>query len=380
MLKMPAESARGVPAANANADGAFVRIDGVSKHFGDVPALQDASVNIRRGEILTLLGPSGGGKTTLLNVVAGFLAPDIGSIHIDGRPVTDVPPYRREIGVLFQNYALFPHMNVASNVAYGLKMRGTPKAEIQRRLAEVLALVRLTGYQTRRPRQLSGGQQQRVALARALAISPKVLLLDEPFSALDKNLRGSMQLELKDIQRKLGVTTIFVTHDQSEALSLSDRIAVLSEGRIRQVGTPDAIYRRPADRFVAGFVGDVNVLRAELVRVEGETAFVGLGVATLAVPAEPLRGLSQGAPVDLFLRPEQLHLTARGGTSLCEGVIAAHSYQGGHVDIHIASEAAVSGRILVRQTQSDAAAHWPVGAEGAIGCETQEAVAFPPEP
>ena len=236
MLKMPAESARGVPAANANADGAFVRIDGVSKHFGDVPALQDASVNIRRGEILTLLGPSGGGKTTLLNVVAGFLAPDIGSIHIDGRPVTDVPPYRREIGVLFQNYALFPHMNVASNVAYGLKMRGTPKAEIQRRLAEVLALVRLTGYQTRRPRQLSGGQQQRVALARALAISPKVLLLDEPFSALDKNLRGSMQLELKDIQRKLGVTTIFVTHDQSEALSLSDRIAVLSEGRIRQVG------------------------------------------------------------------------------------------------------------------------------------------------
>ena len=171
-----------------------------------------------RGEILTLLGPSGGGKTTLLNLVAGFLAPDSGSIHIDGRPVTDVPPYRREIGVLFQNYALFPHMNVAANVGYGLKMRHASKAEIQRRVAEVLALVQLTGYEHRKPRQLSGGQQQRVALARALAISPKVLLLDEPFSALDKNLRASMQLELKEIQRKLGVTTIFVTHDQSEAL------------------------------------------------------------------------------------------------------------------------------------------------------------------
>jgi spermidine/putrescine ABC transporter ATP-binding subunit len=379
MLKMAAELAQGVPVTSANAESAFVRIDGVSKHFGDVAALQDASLAIRRGEILTLLGPSGGGKTTLLNLVAGFLAPDSGSIHIDGRPVTDVPPYQREIGVLFQNYALFPHMNVASNVAYGLKMRRAPKAEIQRRLAELLALVRLTGYETRRPRQLSGGQQQRVALARALAISPKVLLLDEPFSALDKNLRGSMQLELKEIQRKLGVTTIFVTHDQSEALSLSDRIAVLSEGRIRQIGTPDTIYRRPADRFVAGFVGDVNVLRAELARVEGDTAFVELDVAAFAVPAEPLRGLLQGTPVDLFLRPEQLHLTARGGTSLCEGVIAAQSYQGAYVDIHIVSAAAVSGRILVRQTQSDAAAHWPVGAEVAIACASKDGMAFPRE-
>src|SRR5947209_4381963 len=342
-LKMAAEThSHGALVPSADADSAVVRIEGVSKSFGDVLALCDASLQIHRGEILTLLGPSGGGKTTLLNLVAGFLWPDSGSIHIDGRPVTDVPPYKREVGVLFQNYALFPHMNVASNVGYGLKIRGTAKAAMQRRIAEVLALVRLTGYETRKPRQLSGGQQQRVALARALAISPKVLLLDEPFSALDKNLRGSMQLELKEIQRKLGVTTIFVTHDQSEALSLSDRIAVLSEGRIRQIGTPDTIYRRPADRFVAGFVGDVNALRAELARVEGDTAFVELDVAAFAVPAEPLRGLLQGTPVDLFLRPEQLHLTARGGTSLCEGVIAAQSYQGAYVDIHIVSAAAVS--------------------------------------
>jgi spermidine/putrescine ABC transporter ATP-binding subunit len=376
---MAAERARRIPVPSANADPAFLRIEGLSKHFGDVAALQDASLDIRHGEILTLLGPSGGGKTTLLNLVAGFLVPDSGSIHIDGRPVTDLPSYKREIGVLFQNYALFPHMNVAANVAYGLKMRRASKAEIQRRVAEVLALVRLTGYDARKPRQLSGGQQQRVALARALAISPKVLLLDEPFSALDKNLRGSMQLELKEIQRKLGVTTIFVTHDQSEALSLSDRIAVLSEGRIRQVGTPDAIYKRPADRFVAGFVGDVNLLRAKLAKFENETAFVELGAAMLAVPAEPLRTLSEGARLDLFLRPEQLSLSPRGGPSLCEGVIAAHSYQGAHLDIHVASDAAVSGRILVRQTQFDAAAHWPIGAEVAIASIGKEAAAFPPE-
>jgi spermidine/putrescine ABC transporter ATP-binding subunit len=363
----------------ADADSAFVHIEGVSKSFGEVLALEDASLQVHRGEILTLLGPSGGGKTTLLNLVAGFLGPDSGSIHIDGRPVTNVPPYKREIGVLFQNYALFPHMNVASNVGYGLKMRGTAKAAMQRRIAEVLALVRLTGYESRKPRQLSGGQQQRVALARALAVLPKVLLLDEPFSALDKNLRASMQLELKDIQRKLGVTTIFVTHDQSEALSLSDRIAVLSEGRICQVGTPDAIYRRPADRFVAAFVGDVNVFRARLERVEGEVGHISLGASTLVLPAGPLRGLSSGAPVDVFLRPEQLCLKQRGETSLCEGVIAAHSYQGGHVDIHVASDAALSGRILIRQTQSDAAVHWRVGAEVAIACMGEDAIAFPPE-
>ncbi|MBV8851405.1 MAG: ABC transporter ATP-binding protein, partial [Methylobacteriaceae bacterium] len=303
---------------------------------------------------------------------------DSGAIHIAGEPVTDVPPYKREIGVLFQNYALFPHMNVAANVGYGLKIRHMRKAEIERRVAEVLTLVRLTGYESRKPRQLSGGQQQRVALARALAISPKVLLLDEPFSALDKNLRASMQLELKEIQRKLGVTTIFVTHDQSEALSLSDRLVVLSEGRIRQVGAPSDIYRRPADRFVAGFVGDVNLLRARLVRFEGDAAVVALGAATLAVPAQSLRGLSPGAPVDLFLRPEQLRLAQRSEAALCDGVIAAHSYQGAHVDIHVGSDAAVSGRILIRQAQSDAAACWPVGAGVAIACETQEAVAFPP--
>ena len=374
---MPADP-RPVGAAAHDNDRAFVRIAVISKRFGDVAALEEASLDITRGEILTLLGPSGSGKTTLLNLIAGFLAPDAGSIHIDGQPVTDVPPYKREIGLLFQNYALFPHMNVAANVGYGLKMRGVAKAEIQRRVGEVLALVRLTGYESRKPRQLSGGQQQRVALARALAISPKVLLLDEPFSALDKNLRASMQLELKDIQRRLGVTTVFVTHDQSEALSLSDRIVVLSDGRIRQTGTPDAIYRRPADRFVAGFVGDVNVFRAEFQRAELDMAAVKLGAMTCRVPLQPLRNVSPAAPVDLFLRPEQLCLVAADEPSLCKGMIAAHSYQGAHADIHVTSAAALSGRILIR-VPSDAAPRWPAGMQVAISALSLDAVAFPPE-
>ena len=234
---------------------------------------------------MTLLGPSGCGKTTLLNLVAGFLEPDRGEIAIDGRRITDLPTYRREIGIMFQSYALFPHMSVAANVGYGLKMRRTRQPEIARRVAEALALVKLAGLEDRRPRQLSGGQQQRVALARALVIRPEVLLLDEPFSALDRNLRASMQVEIKEIQRKLGVTTIFVTHDQSEALSLSDRIAVIAEGRIRQLGTPDEIYRRPADRFVASFVGDVNVLRCSPRAYRGATAMVALGPVQLTVPA-----------------------------------------------------------------------------------------------
>src|SRR5882724_10414957 len=252
------------PASMVGRDNAAVHFDAVTKRFGDVVALNEVSLAIRRGEFMTLLGPSGCGKTTLLKLAAGFLGLDGGSIAIHGKCVNDVPTYKREIGMMFQNYALFPHMTVAANVAYGLKVRHVDKHEIGRRVGEALALVKLTGMEERKPRQLSGGQQQRVALARALVINPTVLLLDEPFSALDKNLRGSMQVELKQIQRELGVTTIFVTHDQGEALSMSDRIAVMSAGRIRQIAAPGDVYRRPADRFVASFVGDVNVLTGRL--------------------------------------------------------------------------------------------------------------------
>ncbi|MGI3901420.1 MAG: ABC transporter ATP-binding protein, partial [Janthinobacterium lividum] len=211
----PAE--RSVPQAKVRPVPA-VRLDGVSKQFGAATALEDTWLEVMQGEFLTLLGPSGCGKTTLLNMMAGFLEPDTGEIFIGGDLVTATPPYEREVGIVFQNYALFPHMDVARNVGYGLRMRGVPKREIDERVNEALDLVRLQGFADRRPKQLSGGQQQRVALARALVIRPKVLLLDEPFSALDKNLRGSMQVELKEIQRRLGVTTVFVTHDQGEAL------------------------------------------------------------------------------------------------------------------------------------------------------------------
>jgi putative spermidine/putrescine transport system ATP-binding protein len=354
-----------------------VRLEGIVKRFGDTVALQDVQLPIRRGELMTLLGPSGCGKTTLLNLVAGFLVPDSGDIAIDGERVTDIPPHKREIGMMFQSYALFPHMDVAANVGYGLRMRRLPRAEIARRVADALALVKRTGLEDRRPRQLSGGQQQRVALARALIVRPKVLLLDEPFSALDKSLRASMQVEIKEIQRKLGVTTIFVTHDQSEALSLSDRIAVMSEGRIRQCATPDEVYRRPADRFVASFVGDVNVLHARLDRVEGGSSIIALGAARIAVPSATLGALVVGAPVDLFVRPEQLRVADAGEPVATQGIVAAHVYQGGHVDLYVDAPEVVSGRLLMRLAGSDAMARWPVGARLGVVISDADAVAFP---
>ena len=353
-----------------------VALDGVTKRFGEVTALDAVRLSVRRGELMTLLGPSGCGKTTLLNLVAGFLAPDAGEITIDGERVTDLPTYRREIGIMFQSYALFPHMSVAANVGYGLKMRYVPKAEVARRVAEALALVKLEGLDDRRPRQLSGGQQQRVALARALVIRPRVLLLDEPFSALDRNLRAAMQVEIKEIQKKLGVTTIFVTHDQSEALSLSDRIAVIAQGRIRQLGTPDDIYRRPVDRFVASFVGDVNVLRARLERSDGDIAVVALGAAQVPVPARTLRGAMPGAGVDLFVRPEDLRVAEPGEAAALNGTVAAQIYQGGHVDLYVEVPEAASGRVLLRLPGHQAMSRWPVGTP--IALAVGEAVAFGP--
>src|SRR6476660_1473745 len=332
-------------ASRPNGEGIAVQLDRVTKRFGKTTARDDVSLLVRRGELMTLLGPSGCGKTTLLNLVAGFLIPDGGEIAIDGRRVTDVPPYRRESGIMFQQYALFPHMSVAANVGYGLKMRRIARPEIARRVAEALALIKLEGLEDRKPRQLSGGQQQRVALARALVIRPKVLLLDEPFSALDRNLRASMQVEIKEIQRKLGVTTIFVTHDQSEALSLSDRIAVLAEGRIRQLGTPDEIYCRPVDRFVASFVGDVNVLHARLEQVDGAVATVALGAARVKVPSHTLQGAATGSIVDLFVRPEELRPAEHSSAVAADGIVAAQSYQGGHVDLYVDAPEALSGRV-----------------------------------
>ncbi|MBX9589869.1 MAG: ABC transporter ATP-binding protein [Hyphomonadaceae bacterium] len=364
----------------SGSDDASVRLLGTCKRFGAVTALEDATISVRRGELMSLLGPSGCGKTTLLNLVAGFLAADSGQIEIDGERVNDIPTYKREIGMMFQNYALFPHMSIAENVGYGLRMRGIAKPDLKRRVAEALALVRLTGVEDRRPHQLSGGQQQRVALARALVISPRVLLLDEPFSALDRNLRASMQIEIKEIQRQLGVTTIFVTHDQGEALSLSDRIAVMFEGRIRQVGTPDEIYRRPADRFVASFVGDVNVLRARLDSVDGGLAAVTLGRARISVSREPLTRVRPGDRVDLFVRPEQVRFAQAGEPIAVEGTVAAHIYQGDHVNLYVDAPEVCASRLLVRSLEPDAITRWPIGARVGVSIVGTGAIAFEAEP
>jgi spermidine/putrescine ABC transporter ATP-binding subunit len=365
----------GMAAAEDSPDAA-VRFAGVSKRFGGVAALHEISFSIRRGEFMTLLGPSGCGKTTILNLIAGFFSPDGGEIRVDGELVNDVPTYKRQVGMMFQNYALFPHMSVATNIGYGLKARHLPKSEIDRRLRDVLALVRLVGYEERRPRELSGGQQQRVALARALVINPRVLLLDEPFSALDKNLRASMQVELREIQRKLGVTTVFVTHDQSEALSLSDRLAVISEGRIRQLGTPEETYRQPSDRFVASFVGDTNVLRARIERIDATCAIVALGAARIRVAAASLRHLAVSAAVDLFVRPEQLRLAELNEPCASNGTIVAQVYQGGHVDIYLECADSVAGRVLARLSGPQAMTPRSIGAPVGLSLNTDEAIAF----
>ncbi len=248
----------------AGEGSAELLIEGVAKRFGDVVALDHVSLQVAQGELLTILGPSGSGKTTLLKVVAGFETPDAGRVKVGGADITALPPAKRDIGMVFQNYALFPHLSVKANVAFPLEMRNVGRAEIDRRVAEALAMVELAGYEARLPKQLSGGQQQRVALARAIVFNPRLLLLDEPFGALDRKLRETMQLEVRRLQRRLGLTTIFITHDQEEALVLSDRIAVMNKGAIQQIATTTEIYERPANDFVADFVGESNILHGTM--------------------------------------------------------------------------------------------------------------------
>src|SRR4051794_27945161 len=251
-----------------------IELRDIVKQFGDVRAVDHVSMQIRDGEFFSMLGPSGCGKTTCLRLIAGFELPTAGQILIQGQPVGATPAYQRNVNTVFQSYALFPHMNVAENVAFGLQMHNVPKADITRRVQEALALVRLDQYGARRPRQLSGGQQQRVALARALVNHPAVLLLDEPLGALDLKLRKEMQLELKSLQERVGVTFVFVTHDQEEALTMSDRIAVMSGGKVLQVGTPTEIYERPTCRFVADFIGETNFIEGRVSAIEPNSATI----------------------------------------------------------------------------------------------------------
>jgi spermidine/putrescine transport system ATP-binding protein len=285
----------------------MVQLKNVTKRFGNFVAVLDVNLDIRQGEFLTLLGPSGCGKTTLLRMISGFETPTEGAVYLAGQEVTHLPPYKRDVNQVFQSYALFPHLTVAENIAFGLKMKKMPKPEIEERVKQVTQLVSLTGFEQRKPSQLSGGQRQRVALARAIVCQPRVLLLDEPLAALDAKLRHAMQIELKHLQKKVGITFVFVTHDQEEALTMSDRIAVINLGRIEQLGEVAEIYHSPRTTFVANFIGQANIIEATPVSVNGNQARVKLNdaleltVNTSSIPADSKSAL-------VSIRPEKIHL------------------------------------------------------------------------
>ena len=273
----------------------------------EVVAVDNVTLQIRDGEFFSMLGPSGCGKTTTLRMIAGFEHPTAGEIYIHGKPMGLTPPYQRNTNMVFQSYALFPHMTIARNVAFGLEMKKVPKTDIQRRVQEVLEMVRLHGFGPRKPNQLSGGQQQRIALARALVNRPEVLLLDEPLGALDLKLRKEMQIELKTLQREVGITFVYVTHDQEEALTMSDRIAVMHQGKVLHVGSPSEIYERPSCRFVADFIGDTNFLEGVVEQQQGDLVTVVVD-GTLPVVAQSEEVLSPGTPVTVAVRPEKIRL------------------------------------------------------------------------
>ncbi|MBO1074871.1 ABC transporter ATP-binding protein [Roseomonas marmotae] len=304
----------------------LLEITGLSKHFGRIPALEGLDLRVEAGEFLALLGGSGSGKSTLLRLVAGFETPDAGHILLDGRDLTAMPPYARPLNMMFQSYALFPHLSVRGNVAYGLKREGTPRAERDRRVAEALEMVGLGDFATRMPHRLSGGQRQRVALARALVKRPRLLLLDEPLGALDANLRERTGFELRALQRRTGASFIMVTHDQQEALALADRVAVLEQGRLVQLGAPREVYERPATRFVATFLGAANVLEGTL---DGQG---GLGCPGLAATLRPAAPLPAGTTA-LALRPERILAAPRVGAGAAapnttEGVVEEVAFRG----------------------------------------------------
>ena len=318
-------------------DVPLLRFEAVVKKFGTVRAVDGVSLDIRAGEFFALLGPSGCGKTTLLRMLAGFETPDEGRILLDGNDIAQVLPHQRPVNMMFQNYALFPHLSVRDNIAFGLKRAGLPRREIDARVAEMVALVRLEGLEKRRPDQLSGGQKQRVALARSLARRPRLLLLDEPLAALDKKLRESTQAELLALQRRLGMTFIIVTHDQEEAMTVADRIGVMDHGRLEQVASPRALYETPNSRWIAEFVGDVNMFEGHVAAGEAGRLAVATRDAGTIIVAEPRQPLTK-AIVSVAIRPEKIKLSKRGPVSdadsahainRLEGVVTEVSYLGG---------------------------------------------------
>ncbi|HVJ72885.1 MAG TPA: ABC transporter ATP-binding protein [Casimicrobiaceae bacterium] len=340
-----------------------VQVEGVSKRYahrvkGEVYAARDVRLDVAPGEFLTLLGPSGCGKTTTLRMIAGFETPDAGRIRFGGQDVTALPANQRGIGFVFQNYALFPHLPVADNVAYGLEVRRVPAVEAASRVAEVLRLVGLAGYEHQFPSQLSGGEQQRVALARAIVIRPRVLLFDEPLSNLDAKLRVQMRTEIRELQRRLAITTVYVTHDQEEAMAVSDRIAVMNQGRVVQEGTAQDLYHRPVNEFVATFVGRVNLVPGRVVALDGGGVVVSVLGTSIRVPIA-LPGLSAGDVVRVVVRPEAIVLVPSGDAPLVASV-ASHAFLGekieydlrcGEVPLHAVRYNAGPGIVIADGTQ-----------------------------
>ena len=332
-----ADSTKPEPQTDAAADIPLLRIEAVVKKFGGFRAVDRLSLDIRAGEFFALLGPSGCGKTTLLRMLAGFETPNEGRILLDGRDIAQVLPHQRPVNMMFQNYALFPHLTVRDNIGFGLKRAGMPRSQIDARVAEMVALVKLEGLETRKPDQLSGGQKQRVALARSLARRPQVLLLDEPLAALDKKLRESTQLELMELQRRLGMTFVIVTHDQEEAMTVADRIGVMDQGRLEQVATPRELYEAPSSRWVAEFVGDVNIFEGQVESREASRLMISTRDAGTIAVAEPRHPITK-AIVCVAIRPEKVKLSRRGPVSdaihahainRLEGTVTDVGYLGG---------------------------------------------------
>jgi spermidine/putrescine transport system ATP-binding protein len=359
-----AASASGPVATERDEVPAEIRLIDLQKRFGDVRAVDGVSIDVRAGEFFSLLGPSGCGKTTTLRMIGGFELPTGGRILLRDRDITYDAPDKRPVNMVFQQYALFPHLDVGDNIAFGLKRKGVERADITRRVGEALELVRLGGYQRRKPSQLSGGQQQRVALARALVNRPAVLLLDEPLGALDLKLRRQLQLELKRIQAEVGITFVYVTHDQEEALTMSDRIAVMHAGRVEQLGTPEELYERPATRFVADFIGTTNLLGGTvegdgLVRLDGgDLARVGTA------------GLAAGTAIEICLRPEAIAIVE----SEAPGAIAATVDQAAYLGTNVSYQVRTAGGLILSVLAPKTGARLPVGSEVAVSWPPTEAL------
>ncbi|HIS85110.1 MAG TPA: ABC transporter ATP-binding protein [Candidatus Faecivicinus avistercoris] len=339
-------------------DNALLRLSGLEKSIEGTQILRGISLDVQPGEFVTLLGPSGCGKTTTLRIIAGLLSPDAGTVSLDGRDITNLVPEKRDVNTVFQNYALFPHMNVEKNISYGLRVRGVKKPEWQRRVAEMLRLVQLEGYEKRMPSQLSGGQRQRVAIARAVVLNPKLLLLDEPLGALDLKLRQQMQQELKDIQKRLGIAFIYITHDQEEALNMSDRIAIMREGQFEQIGTPEEIYEHPQTRFAAGFIGQTNLIEMDVQAVSEDGLTLAYGGAS--VPARRAEfPVQPGEKVALSLRTERIGY-ARTPLEACAlpATLKSRHYAGGSMRAILKMETGREVLVLCQSAQR---------AEGEIG-------------